>query len=102
MNISMTLFQISETGRRFLMVVSYYTRFLGKLVVRSNQYDSYVSYANHMGDNTEIIFDGYLANNTKYHCHRKRNPIQSNEINFSLNMLLDCWKDLFLSNSSDK
>lgn len=30
-----TLFQISETAR-FLMVVYYYTRFLGKLVVRLN------------------------------------------------------------------
>ena len=55
-----------------------------------------------MGDNIDIIFDGYLDSNTKEYCHRKRNPIQSNKIDFSSNMLLYYHKDLFLSNSSNK
>ena len=49
-----------------------------------------------MGDNTEIICDSNINN----HGHRKQNPIQSNEIDFSSNMLLDCRKDLFLSDRS--
>ena len=43
----------------------------------------------------DIIFDGYLDNNAKDHC-------QSNEVDFLSNMLLDCRKDFFLSNSSNK
>lgn len=34
--------------------------------------------------------------------HRKRYPIQSNLIDFTTNMRLDCRKDLFLSNSKNK
>ena len=55
-----------------------------------------------IGANIDIIFDGYLDSNTKDHCHRKRNPIQSNNIEFTSAIRLDCRKDLFLSNSSNK
>ena len=65
--------------------------------------DSYVKYVEkHFGKGATIIFDGYLTNNTKDHCHRKRYPIRSNKIDFTSNMKLDCKKDLFLSNSTNK
>ena len=35
--------------------------------------DSYVKHVNGIGENINIIFDGYLNSNTKDHCHRKRN-----------------------------
>ena len=55
-----------------------------------------------MGKGIHIIFDGYLSSNTKDHCHRKRNPIRSNAIDLTSSMLLDCRKDLFLSNNGNK
>ena len=64
--------------------------------------DSYVKYVNGYGDNVDIIFDGYSNSNTRGHCHRRRNPIQSTNIEFTANMKLDCRKDLFLSNTSNK
>ena len=64
--------------------------------------DPYVSCANYMIDNIDVIFDGYLDSNAKGHCHIKRNSIQSNEIRFSSNILLDCLKELFLSISSNE
>lgn len=53
-------------------------------------------------ENLYIFFDGYLDSKTKDQCHRKWNPIQSNWIDFTSNMILDCRKDLFLSNSTNK
>ena len=64
--------------------------------------DSYIKLVNGIGENIDIIFDGYLNSNTKDHCHRNRNPIQSNTIEFTSAMILDCRKDLFLSNSNNK
>ena len=64
--------------------------------------DSYVNHANDMGKGIHIIFDGYLSSNAKDHCHRKRSPIQSNAIELTSSMLLDCRKDLFLSNNVNK
>ena len=63
---------------------------------------SYVKHVDDMGKGIHIIFDGYLSSNTKDHCLRKRNPIQSNAIELTSPMLLDCKKDLFLSNNGNK
>ena len=63
---------------------------------------SYVKHVDDMGKGIHIIFDGYLSSNTKDHCHRKRNPIRSNAIDLTSSMLLDCRKDLFLSNNGNK
>ena len=68
----------------------------------SSIFDSYVKPVDPIGANIDIIFDGYLDSNIKDCCHRKRNPIQSNNIEFASAMRLDCRKDLFLSNSSNK
>ena len=54
------------------------------------------------GKNVVVIFDGYLNSNTKDHCHKRRNPIQSMEMLCALDTALDCRKDLFLSNSKNK
>ena len=64
--------------------------------------DSYVNYVNGIGEYIDIMFDGYLNSNTKDHCHRRRYPIQSTNIEFTSDMKLDCKKDLFLSNCSNK
>ena len=68
----------------------------------SSVLDSYVKHVDGMGKGIHIIFDGYLSSNTKDHCHRKRNPIQSNAIELTSSMLLDSRKDLFLSNNGNK
>ena len=44
---------------------------------------SYVKYVNKLGDHVVVVFDGYANSNTKDHCHRRRNPVQATEINFS-------------------
>ena len=49
-----------------------------------------------------IVLDGYLSSNTKDHCYRKSNPIQSNAIELTSSMLLDGRKDLFLLNNGNK
>ena len=49
-----------------------------------------------------IVLDGYLSSNTKDHCYRKNNPIQSNAIELTSSMLLDGRKDLFLLNNGNK
>ena len=64
--------------------------------------DSYLKHVNGMGKGIHIIFDGYLSSNTKDHCHRKRNHIQSNAIKLTSSMLFDCRKDLFLSSNGNK
>ena len=64
--------------------------------------DSYVKHVDDLGKGIHIIFDGYLSSNTKDHCHRKRNPIQSNAIELTPSMLLDWRKDLLLSNNGNK
>ena len=52
---------------------------------------SYVKHVeNTIGENLYIFFDGYLDSNTKDQCHRKRNPIQSNLIEFLSKMIFDC------------
>ena len=63
---------------------------------------SYVRFIDGLGDHVVVVFDGYLMSNTKDQCHRRRNPIQSMEIHCTADMKLDCRKDLFLSNSSNK
>ena len=63
---------------------------------------SYVKYVNKLGDHVVVVFDGYANSNTKDHCHRRKNPVQATEINFSTDMKLDCRKELFLSNNSNK
>ena len=61
--------------------------------------DSYMKHVDGMGKGIQIIFDGYLSSNTKDHCHRKRNCIQSSATELTSSKLLDCRKDLFLSNN---
>ena len=38
----------------------------------------YVKYINGKGEIINIIFDSYVNNDTKYHCHRKENLVISN------------------------
>ena len=40
--------------------------------------DIYVKYINGKGEIINIIFDSYINNNTKDHCHRKENLVISN------------------------
>ena len=64
--------------------------------------DSYVKHVDGMGKGIHIIFDDYLSGHTKYHCHRKRNPIQSSAIELTSSMFLEYRKDLLLSNNGNK
>ena len=57
----------------------------------------YVKYINGNRETINTIFYSYLNSNTKNHCHRKQNLIQSSNIKFTSVIKLDCCKDLFLS-----
>ena len=64
--------------------------------------DAYVKHVDGYGENLHVIFDEYLNINTKDHCRRCRNPIQSMDIDFTSGTRLDCQKELFLSNNQNK
>ena len=47
-----------------------------------------------------IVFDGYGSNSTKDHCHKKRSPVESLQLNFTdLSKPLLCKKYVFLANT---
>ena len=46
------------------------------------------------------MFDGYGSNSTKDHCHKKRSPVESLQLNFTdLSKPLLCKKDVILANT---
>ena len=61
--------------------------------------DLYIRHVNGYGKEVDLIFDGYMNSNTKDCHHPCHNPIQSMDIDFILEMKLDRWKELFLSNN---
>ena len=91
----------AKVGERLSMVVCYFTNCHGRLVTPfSSILDSYVKYADGMVKDIHIIFDGYLSSNAKDHW--RCNPIQFTAIELTSSILLDCRKDLFLSNNGNK
>ena len=66
--------------------------------------DMYKAYViEHFGKarNINSVFDGY-GSSTKDHCHSKRSPFSGLQIDFHKDTVLQCKKDLFLSNSDNK
>ena len=66
--------------------------------------DMYKAYViKHFGQtrNINIVFDGY-GSSTKDHCHSKRSPFSGLQIDFLKETVLQCKKDLILSNSDNK
>ena len=91
----------AKVGERLSMVVFYFTNCHDRLVTPfSSILDSYVKYADGMVKGIHIIFDGYLSSNAKNHW--RCNPIQFTAIELTSSILLDCRKDLFLSNNGNK
>ena len=66
--------------------------------------DMYKAYViKHFGQtrNINIVFDGY-GSSTKDHCHSKRSPFSGLQIDFLKETVLQCKKNLFVSNSDNK
>lgn len=67
------------------------------------EYCHYVQNLTGVSSDIHIVFDGYDSNSTKDHCHKKRSPIESLQINFTdLHRPLLCKKDVFLANKVNK
>ena len=62
-------------------------------------YRSHVFHLCGEGSQVHIVFDGYTLSSTKDHCHKKRSPIESLQLDFTdLSKPLLCKKNIFLAN----
>ena len=64
-------------------------------------YKAYILKHFGLAGNIHVVFDGYRSS-TKDHCHSKRSPFSGLQIDFVKDTVLQCKKDLFLSNSDNK
>lgn len=53
-------------------------------------------------DRVQVVFDGYTEKSTKDHIHQKRYPIQSMDMHFTVDQVLQSKKSVFLSNDHNK
>ena len=67
-----------------------------------NKYKTYIKSSFKNFSLVIVVFDGYLMQSTKDHCHRKRQPIHDMEIIFGTQTRLSCKKVTFLSNPKNK
>ena len=61
------------------------------------RYVAYVKSHFPANESVHIIFDGYLTHSTKDMGHKHRNPIESLDIEFDEDTILDCKRELLLS-----
>ena len=66
-------------------------------------YEAYIiNLIGHKSGKVTVVFDGYLEKSTKDHAHMQRYPVNSMEMVISIEVELQCDKDIFLSNPVNK
>ena len=90
---------IVDGGLLFYTVVWEMGKTYGQIL---NRYVAYVKSHFPANESVHIIFDGYLTHSTKDMAHKHRNPVESLDIEFNEETILDCKRELLLSNPRNK